>query len=149
MSRFFRFFSLIVLLSLLSLALAACGSEASSDVPPYTGAQPITLDQQTQDSFNASVKGIKDAKLQAYSISGDSAQIQAYYESQYKDKGWTSRDSQIEEEARQQQLQNGWAMAYEKGNKVVSLIFTPASSASIHFPQAQGNNVLLVVSASK
>lgn len=149
MTKFVRQSGLLLILLLLTLTLAACGGEAGADVAPYGGATVLQVDQATQDSFKNTVKGIKEAKLQTFAIKDDPSAVRAYYDSQYKDKGWTDKHEEIKEAATQVQNQNGWALAFEKGGKVVSLVLTPAAAAAARFPEAQGQNVLVVVSATK
>jgi hypothetical protein len=148
MSRIFRAGVLLPLLLLASLLLTACGDTPQA-IAPYAGARTITVDQATQDSFKQGLKGIKEAKMATYAIKDDPAAVKSYYDSQYKDNGWTDRSKEIAEAATQQQAQNGWALAYEKGNEVVSLVLTPGAAAAVRFPEAQGDNVLVVISASK
>jgi hypothetical protein len=136
------------LLLVVSLMLAACG-DTPQEIAPYTGARAFTVDQATQDSFKNGLKGIKDATLTTYAIKDDPAAIKSYYDSQYKDKGWADRSNDVKEAATQQQTLNGWVLAYEKGSKVVSLVLTPGASAAGRFPEAQGDNVLVVISATK
>ncbi len=148
MSKIFQVSFLMPLLLLASLLLTACGDNPQA-IAPYASARPITVDQATQDSFKQGLKGIKEANLATYAIKDDPAAVKSYYDSQYKDNGWTDRSKEIAEAATQQQAQNGWALAYEKGNKVVSLVLTPGAAAAARFPEAQGDNVLVVISASK
>jgi hypothetical protein len=148
MSKIVRVTFLGPLLLVVSLLLAACG-DAPPDITPYTGARAITVDQTTQNSFKEGLKGIKDATLTTYAIKDDPTAVRSYYDSQYKDNGWTDRSAEIKDAATQQQAQNGWALAYEKGSKVVSLVMTPGAAAAARFPDAGGDNVLVVISATK
>ena len=148
MSKTFRPTILVSLLLLASLLLTACG-DTGPEIPPYAGARAIQVDAATQNSFKEGLKGIKEANLATYAVKDDPAAVKAYYDSQYKDKGWADRSAEIEVAAKQQQTQNGWALAYEKGGKVVSLVLTPGAAAATRFPAAQGDNVLVVISATK
>lgn len=148
MSKIFRPGFLVPLLLVASLLLTACG-DAAQEIAPYTGARTITVDQATQNSFKEGLKGIKDANLTTYAVKDDPAAVKSYYDSQYKDKGWVDRSAAIDVAAKQQQTQNGWALAYEKNGKVVSLVLTPGAAAATRFPAAQGDNVLVVISATK
>ena len=148
MSKIFRSSYLVPVMLLVSLLLAACG-DTGQDIAPYAGARQLTVDTATQNSFKEGLKGIKDASLTTYAIKDDPAAVKSYYDSQYKDKGWTDRSAEIDTAAKQQAAQNGWALAYEKSGKVVSLVLTPGVSALSRFPSAQGDNVLVVITASR
>jgi hypothetical protein len=110
MSRIFRAGFLLPLLLLASLLLTACGDNPQA-IAPYASARTITVGQATQDSFKQGLKGIKEAKMATYAIKDDPAAVKSYYDSQYKDNGWTDRSKEITEAAAQQQAQNGWALA--------------------------------------
>src|SRR5690349_19056373 len=118
MSKIFRSSFIVPMLLLASLLLTACG-DTGPEVTPYNGARQLTVDTATQNSFKDGLKGIKDANLTAYAIKDDPAAVKSYYDSQYKDKGWTDRSTEIDVAAKQQAAQNGWALAYEKSGKVV------------------------------
>lgn len=148
MSKIFRSGFLVPLLLVASLLLSACG-DTVQDITLYAGARTISVDPATQNSFKEGLKGIKEANLATYAVKDDPAAVKSYYDSQYKDKGWTDRSAEIEVAAKQQVTQNGWALAYEKGGKVVSLVLTPGAAAAARFPSAQGDNVLVVISATK
>lgn len=148
MPKIFRSSLLAPMLLVVALLLAACG-DTGQDVAPYNGARQLTVDSATQNSFKEGLKGIKEANLTTYAIKDDPAAVKSYYDSQYKDKGWTDRSTEIDTAAKAQAAQNGWALAYEKNGKVVSLVLTPGASALSRFPGAQGDNVLVVVSATR
>jgi hypothetical protein len=148
MSKPFRSSFLVVLLLLASLLLTACG-DAAQEIAPYSGARTINVDAATQNSFKEGLKGIKEAKLTTYAVKDDPATVKSYYDAQYKEKGWSDRSQEIAEASTQQQAQNGWALAYEKSGKFVSLVMTPGAAAATRFPEAQGDNVLVIVSATK
>jgi hypothetical protein len=136
---------LIIMLLVLAQMLVACGSETSNDITPYSGARELTVDQASLDSVKSALKGIKEIKVETYAFKDDPATVKTYYEAQYKEKGWADRQDKIAEVARQQ-TSGGWALTYEKNNKVVSLVVTPGSAASARFPNAQGDNVLAIIS---
>ncbi len=149
MSKNARLISLTLLLLLCSLGLAACGNETPSEIAPYTGARTLPLDQASTDSVKTALKGIKEVKLETFAIKDDPALVKAYYEVQYKDKGWADQKDKVAEVARQQQTPGGWTLIYEKGGKLTSLVLTPGNAASAKFPTAQGENVLVILSGAK
>ncbi len=151
MSKIMRISSLLVLVALLSLTLAACGNEDTTAVAPYGGAKAFELDANTQNSFKEALKGIKDAKIESFTTKDDPTAVKAFYDSQYKDKGWTNRaeETTVAEAIKAQTANAGWALAYEKGSKVVSISLTPSTVAASRFANTNGENVLVVISASK
>ncbi len=147
--KFLRGSLLAALLCFSALTLTACGSDGSTDIAPYAGATAFTADKTTQDTFKNALKGVKEAKLETFAVKDDPAAVKAFYESQFKDTGWTDRHEMIEDASKQQTTSNGWALAYEKGPKLVSLTLTPANLAAGRFPEAKNQNVLVIISATK
>ena len=148
MLKIMRRSGLIGLLLVFSLALVACG-DTPVEVPVYTGATPLTADQAALDAAKNDLKSLKDVKIETYAFKDDPAQVKAYYQAQYKDKGWADQQDKVADLAKQQQTPGGWVLVYEKNGRVVSLVATPASTAGAKFPNAQGENVLSIISGSK
>ncbi len=148
MSKFIRQLGLVLLLLGCSLGLAACGSEGESEIAPYSAARPLTIDKSAEDSVKTALKGVKGVKVETFAFKDDPIAVKTYYETKFKELGWLDQKEKIAEVAKQQNP-SGWALTYEKGGKVMSLVMTPGTMAAPKFPEAQGDNVLVILSATK
>ena len=145
-----KFSLLAVTLLLFSIGLSACGDGGIADVTPFTGATLLQNNKNTQDSFEKSLKGVKQGKLVTYAIKDDPATIKTHYENQFREKNWTDHHEAIAESSKALESQKGWALAYTRGNETVSLVLTPNNSTTASlYPEATGQNILTIISAAK
>jgi hypothetical protein len=114
-----RFLLLLVTALLLSSGLVACGDE-TAPVPTYSGATSLTVPDVVAKQFN--LKTAKSTTVAVYKTTDKADKVKAALIDGFNKGGWTDKSADMrkdigEETIKNFELDKGFMLGYQKGNK--------------------------------